>query len=218
MFKRKSSEEKMMEEKRNVARLIVQIEEVVDIFRQTSADCLEGAYEAAKLGRDDYAKDLVETSAEIDGFVEDLEFVALKLKQTAITADAMSKLGNLDSALSSCKKLFQNAPDFKSIGKKMGDLTSSMHSARDSFRDFRQSLSSNDSKDAAYEAVFGKKREAKDPKHDKRVSDKMKAIEAKLAMDGTVSAVATAPKIADVETPAGMSDLAQMLGDESGKQ
>jgi hypothetical protein len=148
--------------------------------------------------------------------VEDLEFVELKLKQTAITADAMSKLGNLDSALNSCKMLFQNAPDFKATGKKMGTLISSMHSAQDSFREFRQSLSGNDAKDDAYEKVFGKKREIKDPKHDKRVSDKMKGIEIKLAMDGT-AAVATT-KATNKDTPADMRDLAQMIGDESGKQ
>lgn len=215
MFKFKSKEEKLLEEKRNVARLIVEIGEVVTIFRKTSQDCLEGAYEAAKLGRDDYANDMVETSAEMDGFVEDLEFVALKLKQTAITADAMSKIGNLTGALDSCKELFRNGPNFKALGAKMGDVMASMNSARDSVRDFRNSLSGN-SRDDAYFKVFGEPREVKDPRHEQRVKDKMKAIETKLAADGA-AAVSTA-KTADKEAPAGMSDLAQMFGDEAGKQ
>lgn len=213
-----TNEQKMMNEKRKVADLIVGIDEVVEIFSETSQNCMQGAYSAAKLGRDDYAKEQVETSSEIDGFVEDLEFVSLKLKQTAITADAMSQLGNLKAALKSCKKLFKNAPDFTNMGKQMGELISTMRSARGSFRDFRRSLSGNSTaKDDAYVKVFGKPREVADPKHDARVADKMKSIEAKLAMDGTAVVDSSAKRTADKETPASMFDLAKMLGDESGK-
>lgn len=216
LFRRKSSREKMYEEKRNVAELIVQIEDIVTIFRKTSEDCMEGAVEAAKLGRDEYSDELVETSAEIDAFIEDIEFVALKLKQTAITADAMNKLGNLNNALNSCKRLFQNAPDFKKIGKKMGDLTASMHSARDSLSDFRRNLSSTSrDKDDAYFKIFGEKRDAKDPRLEQRIANKKKAVSLQVGTDA-VAAVATA-KTADQESPASMSDLAQMFGDETGK-
>lgn len=218
MFRRKSTMEQMLEDKRNVAELIVEIEDVVAIFQQTSKDCMEGAVEAAKLGHDEYSDELVETSAEIDAFIDDLQFVSLKLKQTAITADALSRLGNLDSALNSCKRLFQNAPDFNKIGKKMGDLTISMHSARDSLSDFRRSLSSSRDKSDAYFRTFGEKRDKKDPRYDQRIADKKKAVQLSVGAS-TVSAVATtSTKAADQETPAGMTDLAQMLGDESGKQ
>lgn len=211
----KSKEEKLLDEKRNVARLLVQIEDVIGISRKASEDCLNGAYEAAKLGRDEYATDLVETSAEIDGFVEDLEFVSLKIKQTTITADAMNKLGALSTTLNSCKTLFRDLPDFKSMGKKMGDITSSMHSARDNFRDFRKSLSNNHNKDDAYYKIFGEEREVRDPRLEQRVKDKMKAIETKLAMDGTAAVSTAKTADTDKEAPASMSDLARMFGDET---
>ncbi|MBR4942741.1 MAG: hypothetical protein IKZ28_01810 [Clostridia bacterium] len=171
-----SKMKKEVEREKLIAGTIVDIQTQREAIEKIAADYFNYAVEAAEMGQDEYATELLETSAEMEDFAENLKFLELKIKTAAITAKTLGNLRTLPDALKACRNIFSKGPNFKKLGKDMGALMESLGTARDQFREFRKSLGK--SKDAVYSEVFGK--DATDPKLAAKVEEKKKALTAAL--------------------------------------
>lgn len=205
-----------LEQKKLIAQILVDIREQREEFESVTTEYFNAAVEAARVGQDDYASELLETIVEIEEFVENLKYLDIKLKTSAITANAMSKLRTLPQALVACRGVFHNGPDFKKLGKDMSELLASLGTARDSFREFRKSMTRGS--DPVYREVFGEPRKVEDPKYKQRLDDKKKALEARLtAISDKPSAVSPADCAVTPDDVASVDSIAAMLDDEKRK-
>lgn len=219
----KTKAEKQFENEKIIASTIVEIraqrEDLEDLVKEYD----DSAYEAAKLGQDEYADELTEASCDLEAFVEDLKYLELQIKNTAVTSRVLGNLGKLPAALAACKKVFAKAPDFKGLGKELNSFRDGLKKARGQLSDLRSTLSRNS--DPVYTEVFGKRSAVVDPKHKARVDEKKKAIEARLAREQTVNSPVVNTAAANADTGAAVSnadaarisDIASMLDDERRK-
>lgn len=215
--KENQARDRELEQKKLIAETLVDIKEQQAEFEKVTNEYFDAAVEAARIGQDEYANELLETIVEIEEFVDDLKHLYIRLKTAAITANAMSKLRALPQALVACRGVFNNGPDFKKLGKDMAELIASLGTARDSFREFRKSMSKTYT-DPVYAEVFGEPRKVGDPKYNLRLAEKKRALEASLATTTTTPSVATpADQIVKKDDVATVDAIAAMLDDEKGK-
>jgi hypothetical protein len=211
--------EKQFANEKKIATTIVEIRSQREDLEDLVKEYDDAAYEAAKLGQDAYANELIESSCDLSEFTDDLKYLELQIKNTAVTARVLGNLGKLPAALAACRKVFAKAPNFRSLGKEMNDFRDTLKKARGQVSDLRANLSKES--DPVYAEVFGKRAKAVvDPKHAQRVSDKKKALEARLARE-SVAPVAPVSAAASVEVSASddarIDAIASMLDDERSK-
>lgn len=204
---------KQFKNEKIIAETIVDIRGQRQDLEKLAADHFEYAVEATQLGQDDYATELLETCVELEDFVENLRYLEIKVKTTAVTSKALGKLTELPKALDACRRVFRKGPDFKTLGKDFGSLLGSLKTSRDQFKELRKALTS--SKDPVYAEVFGESKKTADPKYEQRLTEKKKALEARLV---SVTAQTPAPtavsKAIPCEDVASVDAIAKMLDEE----
>lgn len=80
--------------------------------------------EAALAGDDSRAKELIKQKLRVYGLVKQLESLQHNIELGAFTAKAISELGELPSAISACKGLLAESPDFTKLGKSISAIFS----------------------------------------------------------------------------------------------
>ena len=218
-IKEKADEKKkarMITDQEIIATAIADLRNQCNILERTSESYIGLAAEAARLGDDEYATELIECAAEFDAFISKLKVLELRIKTHGLTVGALSNLGLLPNAIGACVRLSKSLPDFKKMGKDMSDLRSVLGTARKSLDDFCQSFKTNKPNDI-YIEMFGEPlKKEDDAEFKKRVADKRKAVEHILAMD---SSAAPAPTDATVTATdmAKIDDIAAMIDSENNK-
>ncbi len=215
MKRKKASKdaEKKAADKRQIAEMIVSCREARDDLANVVAEYERSAEEAAALGQNEYVDELLESVVDMEGFIDDLKFLELDLKTTAVTVSAFDKLKNLPAALAACKNIFKNGVNFETIGAEMAELRSTLKNAREQFRSFRQSLSRD--KSDVYQEVWGENRKTNDPERERRIADKKKALEAKLAISSAAAPTPTEQTVTvDNQDVAKIDAIAAMIDDE----
>ena len=159
------------------------------------ADYFNYAIEAAEMGEDDYARELLAMQVDLKDFASDLKAIEFEVRTTAVTAKVLGNLRSLPDALDACKKIFSKGPNFTKLGKSMTSLRDSLSLARKQFKKLRESISTK----GTYSDVFGK--DAVDSKRQAKIKEAEKALEAALLqrqkggvvspVDATASAAAT---------------------------
>lgn len=210
----KSKAEKEFEQEKMIAQAIVDLRSSVEDTEKLAQDYFEAAVEAVNLGQDEYANELLETIVELEDFAENLKFVEVKIKTTAMTSNTFKKLGRLPNVISACKNILGETPNFTKLGKDMSKLMSNLSTARDELRKFRGNLSQ--SSDPVYAEIFGTKK-TEDPKFRQRLADKKKALESRLVRNAQTPAPAAATTTAAAGSAADVADvdrIAAMLDEE----
>jgi len=176
----------------------------------------ESAYEAAKMGQDDYVNELLTDVADLRQFIEDLSFVELKIKTTAITTRTFKVLKKLPAALASCKDALSKGVKVGKLGESFRDLMKSLDGARSQFSEIRNAISSESER--ASKNMFGDLGIAANPKAKKFFDEEQKALEAKLACESVApTPVSQADAAADAEAAARVDAIAAMLDEEKRK-
>ena len=216
--RQQKARDKQFEQERIIAQSIVDLRTQREEFEKLIKEYEDSAFEAVQLGQDEYANELLETIVEIEDFNESLKYLEVKVKTAAITAEAFSKLKELPEALKACRLVFCKGPNFQKLGKDMSSLLGSLGTARDQFREFRNSLGRNNT-DPVYAEVFGHQRQVEDPKFKQRLEEKKKALEARLVAASGASSVAPAPaeQVVSASDAAKIDTIAAMLDDEKRK-
>lgn len=78
--------------------------------------------EAAIRGDDARAKQLIKQKIRVYGLVEQLKTLKSNIELGAFTAQAISELGKLPAAISGCKGLLAESPDFSKLGKSITSI------------------------------------------------------------------------------------------------
>jgi hypothetical protein len=205
---------KEYEQEKKIAEAIDQLDGQRAGLRSLAKEFEDTAFEAAKMGQDEYANELLETAAEIEEFAIDLDFVSLQVTQTVKIAGAMSNLRLLPDVVKICSKILCKTPNFDKLGKAMGKVSTKSKGALADLRKFREKSRKNPTD--TYSKLFGRDVN-EDPKHKQLVEQKKKALELRMAQ------VATAPAPTDIKTTVNTKDvadidaIAQMLDDEKRK-
>ncbi len=214
-LKERAEKERQLDEaKRRSAEVIVNIEEQVDSLRNLIASYENSAEEAAKIGEDEFADELIDTIIDLEDFIRDLEFVKIKVKTEILTAITFSSLGDLTAVISSLKDLYRSAPDFSKLASEMAALSNTFGTARKGLKDFRNGLSKN--KNDMFDKLFPGQKKADDPNREERKKKKKRDLVAKLTVSDTTVAAAPA-KTAGNDANNSIDDLASMLDDERNK-
>lgn len=210
----KNKMQKQYEQEKMIAETIVTIRTQREDIEKLAVDFGEHAFEAAKLSQNEYADELLETQVELEDFADNLKYLELKVRTTAITAKTMGKLRELPVALGACKNIFCKGPDFKKLGKDMASLLDSLGTARNQFKELRMSLGKT--KDPVYAEVFGE-RAAEDPKIRERIEAKKKALEARMFayVNKAEAAPVPAAEAVSAEDAAKVDAIAAMIDEES---
>ncbi len=212
-----SKREKDFEQEQMVAELVYDIgqqranlEKLVETYR-------ESAYEAAKMGHDDYVRDLLTDVADLRQFIEDLSFVELKIKTTAITAKTFKVLKKLPAALASCKAVLSKGVKVSKLGENFRDLLKSLDGARGQFSEIRNAISSESERN--HRSLFGDVATSVNPKAKKLLDEETKALEARLACESVApSPVSQASTAATTEAAARVDAITAMLDEEKRKK
>ncbi len=210
--------DKEFEQEKKLAELIydisaqrVNLERLVETYRQS-------AYEAAKMGHDDYVRELLESVAETRHFVEDLTFIELEIKTAAITAKTFKSLKQLPAALKSVRAVFSKGIKVGKIGENIRDLRETLSGARAQFGEIRNAISSDSER--AHRELFGDTAaSAINSKAKKFFDEESKALEARLACESVAPTPVATPSVsATTEAAARVDAISAMLDEEKRKK
>ena len=87
--------------------------------------------EAAIRGDDARAKQLIKQKIRVYALVEQLKTLKSNIELGAYTAHAISELGKLPAAISGCKGLLAESPDFKKLGKSITAIFKDINKSED---------------------------------------------------------------------------------------
>lgn len=214
IFKKKKEND--FEQEKLAAEVVYDIGQQRENLEKLVATYRESAYEAAKMGQDDYVNELLTDVADIRQFIEDLRFIELKIKTTALTTKTFKVLRKLPDALASCKSALSKGVKVGKLGENFRDLLKSLDGARSQFSEIRNAISSESER--ASRSMFGDLGISTNPKAKKLFDEEQKALEAKLACESVAPApVAQDAAAEDAEAAARVDAIAAMLDEEKRK-
>jgi len=215
---REAEEKQKREQEEAVAQAILNIRGQREGFAALVKEYEDYALEAAKLGRDEFVTELLETIVEIEEFNENMQFLEIKITAAARTAQSFQMINELSEALSACKHLFSQNFDFAALGKDFSSVMASLGTAREQFRQFRTGFGKTNSSPVFHE-IFGRPNQVEDTKLKSRLEEKKKALEARLVKATNMSSVSPMPaaQVVDNQDAAKIDAIARMLDDERRK-
>ena len=185
------------------------LENLITLYRNS-------AYEAAKMGQDEYVNELLTDVADLRQFVDDMTFVELKIKTAATTTHALKGLKGLPNALSACKQALSKTVNLGKLGDNLRALMSTLDNARSQFSELRDAISP--ASERIGRSMFGDLGVTVNPKAKKLFDEEQKALEAKLACSSVApTPVAKAEDAADADAAARVDAIAAMLDEEKRK-
>ena len=219
MNKKPTQKQKEFEKEKELAALIYDIgkqrenlDRLVEVYRNS-------AYEAAKMGHDEYANELLTNVGDLRHFIQDLQFIELEIKTAAITAKTFKALQGLPSALKSVSDVFSKGIKVGKIGDSLRNVRATLQGARAQFSEIRNAISS-DSERTSRDLFGDIAGVAANPKANKFFEEEKKALEARLALETASPApmtAAAATAAATSEASARVDDIIGMLDQEKRK-
>lgn len=177
--------------------------------------------ESAAVGDEAYSDQLIDDQIELEDFAQDLKVIEIRIRESAVTSRAFSKLKSLPKALDCCRQLAAglNVPK---LGKQMNDFKKNLDAARASLKELRGETS-KESK--VYNDLFGKdsKVDVTDPKAVERLEarrqEKRHQRELDLMKETEKKAVApVASGIGETESENDIDAITSLIDEEKRKK
>ena len=213
-----AKKDKELEQEMELAGLVYDITKQRENLAGLIETYRSSAYEAAKMGRDEYANELLESASETKAFIEDLAFIELEIKTAALTAKAFKSLKKLPAALAGVTDVFAKGIKIGKLGENLKKLRETLKNARGQFGAIRDAVSSD--AERAHRSIFGASKESGISDRAKSFyEEERRALEAKLAVEGSATAPVAAPtQAATSEAAARVDAITAMLDEEKRKK